>query len=247
MQRDLNAKILLCNVSCFNLGDLELCLGGLNPPKPTRGDGTGVNVLLHSLTAAVFPWPISVDWLAIPEVLEVTIYNFATYYHNLTLNVSSVCSPSENFYPRAKCQRLTLFAESCFPLRLLILFSYRRWRAFILLHFLPPKNTLGMWHWLGMVLRVSSQLLHDWVSITDIYIQIECSACGRWIHRVCTKLKRVPPRYLCSICTSIQWHHLLLSQCSPVPEMLHVKWLREVAFELTLLQYRRLYSKFKRS
>ena len=48
-------KIIFCNISCFDLGGLELCLGGLNAPKPTRGDGTDVNVLLHSLTAAVFP------------------------------------------------------------------------------------------------------------------------------------------------------------------------------------------------
>jgi len=30
------------SVSYFNLGSLELCLGGLSPPKHPRGDGTGV-------------------------------------------------------------------------------------------------------------------------------------------------------------------------------------------------------------
>jgi len=32
---------LIYSVSRFNLGGLELCLGGISPPKPPRGDGTG--------------------------------------------------------------------------------------------------------------------------------------------------------------------------------------------------------------
>jgi len=31
---------LIHSVSCFNLGGLELCLGGLSIPKPPLGDGT---------------------------------------------------------------------------------------------------------------------------------------------------------------------------------------------------------------
>ena len=31
---------LIYSVSLFNLWSLELCLGGLSPPKPPRGDGT---------------------------------------------------------------------------------------------------------------------------------------------------------------------------------------------------------------
>jgi len=33
---------LIYSVSRFNFGGLELCLGGLSPPKPLRGDGTDV-------------------------------------------------------------------------------------------------------------------------------------------------------------------------------------------------------------
>jgi len=32
---------LICSVSYFNLGGLELCFGGISQPKPPRGDGTG--------------------------------------------------------------------------------------------------------------------------------------------------------------------------------------------------------------
>jgi len=32
---------LVCSVSYFNLGGFELCLGGLSPPRPHGGDGTG--------------------------------------------------------------------------------------------------------------------------------------------------------------------------------------------------------------
>jgi len=31
---------LIYSVSCFNLGDVELCFAGLSPPKPPRGDGS---------------------------------------------------------------------------------------------------------------------------------------------------------------------------------------------------------------
>jgi len=31
---------LIYSVARFNLGGLEVCLGGLSPPKPHRGDGT---------------------------------------------------------------------------------------------------------------------------------------------------------------------------------------------------------------
>jgi len=31
----------------FNLGDLELCLGGLRPPKPSVATGLGWNVFSH--------------------------------------------------------------------------------------------------------------------------------------------------------------------------------------------------------
>jgi len=34
---------LTYSVSYFNLEGLELCLGGLSPPKPSRGDGTAIN------------------------------------------------------------------------------------------------------------------------------------------------------------------------------------------------------------
>jgi len=56
--------------------------------------------------------------------------------------------------------------------------------------------------WLGIVLRFCSQLVRDWVWVTDIYMQVEC--CRRWIHPVCMKLQRVPPRYQCSKCTKLQ-------------------------------------------
>lgn len=34
---------LIYSVSCFNLADLELSLGGLSLPKPPHGDGTGAD------------------------------------------------------------------------------------------------------------------------------------------------------------------------------------------------------------
>jgi len=42
------AKILLIHsVPCFNLGDLEVCLGELSPPKASHGDGTDSMNWLH--------------------------------------------------------------------------------------------------------------------------------------------------------------------------------------------------------
>jgi len=35
-------------------GGLELCLGGLSPPKPPRSDGTGPILMLHSFFALGF-------------------------------------------------------------------------------------------------------------------------------------------------------------------------------------------------
>jgi len=41
MQGVLTFKFEKIPFSYFNLGGLELCLEGLSPPKPPRGDGTG--------------------------------------------------------------------------------------------------------------------------------------------------------------------------------------------------------------
>jgi len=136
-----------------------------------------------------------------------------------TVQVELVYNPSENFYHKKRPRGWHCLANTCV---FFISFSYSQALKSFNGRLLFPSNETHPWiwqkHWLGTVLGFCSQLVLDWVLTTDIYVQDECCGYRRWIHRVCTKLRRVPLRYHCGKCAKIQWLQFLLSRFFRFPK-----------------------------